>query len=371
MATAVFQPAEISSKHRIPTLDGWRGVAILLVLVGHAAQYGRFKDQVWVSLGTFGVYIFFVVSGYIITSRLVQERAECSTIRLGRFYANRVFRILPVVVVYLVTLCLLSRFFRPGDFHFSEVMGSLFFFRNYQYAAHPQGVYTAHFWSLSIEEHFYLLWPALLFWAGNRRALWLALLASFGCGVWRIYDHIHPVSFLPGSTTALRSIRTDNMIDGLLLGSALGIIFAIPAARLFVHRNFTRGTPLILGVLLLFNLTRTHSLPDFSTFFLITLLLAATLAGEEGLTHRFLNSKPLLWVGTLSYSIYVWQQLFLFHPSNVFPLGRFNVFPLDLICVFVAASCCFYFIERPAIALGRKHRRTAVADQTPLITTTT
>ena len=117
---------------RIRTLDGWRGVAILLVIVCHAAASTRFNRMIWASLGNFGVDIFFVISGYIITSRFIEERKKTSSINLRVFYQRRVFRILPVVVLYLFTLCVLSLFINLQDFHGSEILGSLLFFRNYQ-----------------------------------------------------------------------------------------------------------------------------------------------------------------------------------------------------------------------------------------------
>jgi peptidoglycan/LPS O-acetylase OafA/YrhL len=146
---------------RIRTLDGWRGVAIALVLLDHAASYSRYRKMLWANLGSFGVDIFFVVSGYIITLRFLEERERTFTVNLRHFYLRRVFRILPLVLVYLSTLCLLSVFVNLVDFHGNEIYGSLFFFRDYQYAAHPGGVYTAHFWSLSIEEHLSSLAVAL------------------------------------------------------------------------------------------------------------------------------------------------------------------------------------------------------------------
>jgi len=140
---------------RITTLDGWRGVAISLVIAEHAG-WERFPHQLWNGLGSLGVDIFFVLSGYIITTRLIQERAATGTISLSSFYVRRAFRILPVVGCYIAVLAVLSLFL-PMDVRASQLAGSLFFFRNYQFAATWTGIYTAQFWSLSIEEHFYLL----------------------------------------------------------------------------------------------------------------------------------------------------------------------------------------------------------------------
>lgn len=354
VSTAVAPPiAEarpaLERNGRISTLDGWRGVAILLVLAQHSAQYSRFVHQPWANLGTFGVYIFFVLSGYIITMRLIEEREKTSSISLPNFYLRRAFRILPPVFAYLITLYLLARFFNLGGFRSSEINGALFFFRNYQFAAHPGGMFTAHFWSLSIEEHFYLIWPMLLLWMRNRRALWFAAIAAVACSVWRIYDLANPVSLLPGSTPALRSLRTDSMVDGLLVGSALALVLAVPSARAFIVRHFPEGLPLMLGALLLLNLMFTHSLPSLITFTLIALLLAFTLVIEKGFTYERLNAAPLLWIGRISYSLYVWQQLFLFHSS-----GWLSIFPFNLMCAFAVASCSYYLLERPATAFGKK-----------------
>ncbi len=364
VSTAVAPIAEarpaLGRSERISTLDGWRGVAIVLVLAQHAAQYSRFVHQPWANLGTFGVYIFFVLSGYIITMRLIEEREKSSSISLSHFYLRRAFRILPPVFAYLITLYLLSRFFNLGGFHSSEINGSLFFFRNYQFAAHPGGMYTAHFWSLSIEEHFYLIWPMLLLWLRNRRALWFAGIAAVTCSVWRIYDLASPVYSLPGSTPALRSLRTDSMVDGLLVGSALALVLAVPSARAFIVRYFPEGFPLVLGVLLLLNLIYTHSLPSLITFILISLLLAFTLVIEKGFIYQRLNAVPLVWIGRISYSLYVWQQLFLFHSS-----GWLSIFPFNLICAFAVASCSYYLLERPATFLGKKlHRKNVYASPT-------
>ena len=215
---------------RIHTLDGWRAVAILLVIAGHGAHFGQYKDQLWANLWGLGVDIFFVLSGYIITLKFIQEKEKSSTINLSSFYIRRAFRILPLVCAYLGTLCVVSLFVNLLDFHSSEVFGSLFFFRNYQLAATQRGFYTTHFWSLSIEEHFYLVWPALFLWLGNRRSLWFAGIGACTCAAWRLYDCTHPDSwigrYLPGPDSFYRQIRTDARFDGLLLGCALAILLS-------------------------------------------------------------------------------------------------------------------------------------------------
>jgi len=353
--------------NRIPTLDGWRGIAILLVLAEHAGQHGQFKDQMWARLGFLGVDIFFVLSGYIITARLIDEQRKLSTISLSSFYLRRAFRILPLVAVYLATLFLLSRFIDLIDFRPAELAGSLFFFRNYQFAARPWGLYTTHFWSLSIEEHFYLLWPTLLLWFGNRRALWLAITGASASAFWRIYECRQHGYIFSSATPALHALQTDARLDGLLLGSALAILLTRAPIRDFIIHNFQKETPLLLAPLLFLSLVWAHGYPSFTLYILIAIAVAYTLVVEKGPTYRYLNARPLVWVGKISYSLYVWQQLFLLYPGgNILPLGRLSQFPVNLACVFAVASCSFYFMERPAIALGKRMLRQPCVRYFPL-----
>src|SRR5579871_4680695 len=139
------------SDSRIPQLDGWRGIAILLVLVSHLMRWccpWAFK------IGGRGVGIFFVLSGYLITSRLLREN-ECSArISLRRFYIKRFFRLMPCAWLYLIFLAVL------GVLQPLEMAGCLFFFRG-ALPSTPTHILTGHFWSLSIEEDFYLLWPSI------------------------------------------------------------------------------------------------------------------------------------------------------------------------------------------------------------------
>lgn len=343
---------------RIDTLDGWRGVAILMVIANHATFLSRFNGSFWANLGSSGVDMFFVLSGYIITKRFLEERQKTSTIDLRSFYARRVFRILPLVCVYLLTICLLSLFVKLVQVHPSEILGSLFFFRNYQFAADPTGIYTMHFWSLSIEEHFYLLWPALFLWLGNRRALGFAVIGAVVCATWRLYDLAHPTSWvvrmLPNSDTYWR-LRTDLRFDGLLLGCAVAILLTHHSVRTFIFHNFPKETPLIAAMLLALNIKRTDGLPSFITYTLVTVMLASTVIVQEGLIYKWLNSRLIVGIGTISYSAYIWQQLFLFRPSTgIFPLGKLSMFPLNLICVFGVSALSFYCIERPCIAHGKR-----------------
>jgi peptidoglycan/LPS O-acetylase OafA/YrhL len=350
------RPATIpeSVNGRIPTLDGWRGVAILLVMVNHAALFGRFKDRFWTGLAPFGVDIFFVLSGYIITTGLIRERAIHGKIDLRNFYRRRAFRILPLVVVYLSALFLISRFIYIGGFHWQEFAGSLFFFRDFQFGANPRDVSTNHFWSLSIEEHFYLVWPAILLWLRKGRALWFATICASASALWRFYELRHDLHLFPSAYHGLQVCQTDARLDGLFLGAALAILLTFTRVQAFILREFQRETPVLILPAIVLTLILTRGGPSFTLYLLIATTIAYTLIVKEGPIYSYLNLRPLVWVGEISYSLYVWQQIFLIHPVGLLPLGRLNVFPFNLACSLVVATCSFYFIERPAIELGRR-----------------
>jgi peptidoglycan/LPS O-acetylase OafA/YrhL len=339
---------------RIPTLDGWRGVAILLVMVNHATLFGRFKDRFWAGLGPVGVDIFFVLSGYIITRGLIGEQAIHGKIDLRSFYVRRAFRILPLVVVYLSVLCLISRFIYIGGFHWQEFAGSLFFFRDFQFATNPRDISTNHFWSLSIEEHFYLVWPAILLWLRKGRALWFAIICAAVSALWRLYELRHDFHLFPSAYPGLQVCQTDARLDGLFLGAALAILLTSTGVRAFILANFQRETPVLLLPTIALNFMLVGGGPSFTLYLLIATTIAYTLIVKEGPIYSCLNLRPLVWIGEISYSLYIWQQIFLIHPVGLLPLGRLNVFPFNIACALVVATCSFYFIERPAIKFGRR-----------------
>jgi peptidoglycan/LPS O-acetylase OafA/YrhL len=340
----------------IVTLDGWRGVAILIVIISHCAMGSSLQYQPWARFGFLGVDIFFVLSGYLITTGLLQEKAKIGSISLRNFYTRRVFRILPLVLMYLGTLCAISVF---SDVNFSthDLIGSLFFFRNFQVARDAGGISTSHFWSLSIEEQFYLVWPLLFLLSGVKRSLWLALSGAFACAGWRMYDLAHPANviarLLPSVNADARNFRTDLRIDGLMIGCALAILLQNRKIREFILGNFPKETPLLCGSIMLIAMNWSHQGPTLFRYILIALAVASTLIVKEGLAYKWLNNGLLAWVGSLSFSLYVWQQLFVFHTEILHPLGIFNVFPLNIATLLAVAVSCHYLVERPLIRVGK------------------
>ncbi len=356
-------PTALQRASYIPTLDGWRAVAILGVILCHASDAPLLAHEgpggFWHTLtryGAEGVSLFFGLSGFLITYRLLQERLRSGTFLLGPFYGRRAFRILPASMAYLLTVTALSAL---GVLAITreDLQSTFLFYRNYLSPSGLGSWYTGHFWTLAIEEHFYLLWPGLLLLAGPRRALWLLPLLGVGVAGWRWVEiRFHPsAAWFP--ELAL-STRTDIRIDGLLWGAFLALVLHDAAREQWLRRLFSSRltwAALLLGVWVCLK----GSLLPFNAMWwalLIPFLFVGTVLHPTGWLGRLLESPPLAWVGRLSYSLYLWQQLFLVGGRQVgpLPLGVLQELPLSLVGAFACAVLSHYVLERPLVRLGKR-----------------
>lgn len=362
-----------SGSKYLPTLDGWRAIAILLVLVCHSSDGIRNALQavhVPVSveplrrLGLLGVQIFFGLSGLLITSRLLEDEQRRGRISLKSFYLRRSFRILPAAFVFLGTVGALSL---AGllSITLGRWLSAVFCFANYSQAT--SSWYVAHFWSLAIEEHFYLLWPTAFLLLGSvRRRAVAVVLGALIVALWRAVEFKFRVTPLP---IDLFWGRTDISADCLLWGVAVALVLADPewGARL---RRFVSAPGVWFGlVAIVLGVQAFPSGKDWKLVLLlatlknvaIPLMLLGTLLRAEGILGRVLESGPFRWLGRLSYSLYLWQQLFLaWQEERVPTLGLLQSFPLGIAAALVCASLSHYLVEKPMIGLG--HRLSEVRD---------
>jgi|SRR5579859_3350564 len=321
---------------RIPALDGWRGIAIALVLVDHIehAILHRYAMP-WVQTGQHGVTIFFVLSGFLITTKLLE-----GPIDLRGFYMRRAFRLMPVAWTFLAVMLIFDQLMHTHFTSLSEVLACLLFYRNF---VGELGRAAGHFWSLSLEEQFYLVWPVLLLLAGVRKARWIAITLSLACAVYRFFSWGYYDRNLWNGQTQVRC-------DALLVGCLLALVIAEPRFVAIAAR-WSRRLAIPAGAVLMSCLVRFHWLVPLYECFAIAVLLAASILHPQGGLTRFLSFKPLAWLGTVSYSVYVWQSLFMLPwPSAAQPWLFCLVLPL-----FAVAS--FYWIEQPFARLGRRLSR--------------
>jgi peptidoglycan/LPS O-acetylase OafA/YrhL len=344
---------------RLTGLDGVRAVAVGLVMVAHFVPPAAVPGLAGVvKRSVFGVEIFFVLSGFLITHLLLREEAATGRVHLGLFYARRAVRILPPVVAYLAALYAADRaglVAVPGV----DFLAGLFFARNFVGSA-PE---TAHLWSLAIEEQFYLVWPAalvLLPWTWARVAVCAAVVA--GTPLW-----IHAYTAWAGGPDHVNYMRTDFRLGPIMTGALLAVAGATRAGRRVLASRPATATPTAAAALLLFAAAVFTDALDgrgvrafkepIACGCVAVLLNHVTRRPAAPLT-RVLDLGPVAWVGRLSYSLYLWQQVFA--PNGTGP-AWFREFPIGLLGAVGCAAASYYLLERPLLALRSRFRREAGA----------
>lgn len=342
----------VPAHQRLAGLDGIRAVAVLLVIFHHLCSNGalaRWPTVAFVlSQGDFGVDVFFVLSGFLITWLLLNEEAATGRVSLERFYFRRSMRILPPAFAYLGVIALLGVVgvivVAPRDLSYAWL-----FARNLLRPG--QTPELAHFWSLAVEEQFYLTWPfALVLLPGRRRAT-LTALAVVALGAWRASGIGH-------------FGQTVNGGQALLIGCALAQFrFVAPTSLLFDRR--LNSWPVLTAALAVIGglefshsgLRATDGLHSLSLLS-VAVIINAAVSGAPVSLGRLLSPAPLQWVGRLSYSLYLWQQPFCW--SALATAWAPSAWPLLLAASLVCAVASYYLIERPALAwrdhLQRRYR---------------
>jgi peptidoglycan/LPS O-acetylase OafA/YrhL len=337
-----WDESKMNEKHRLPGLDGMRAISIALVIFAHVAQPAWYADY-----GVFGVNIFFVISGFIITWLLCQEEHAAGCIHVGHFYWKRAFRILPPAVLYLVAANSLF------GIDLRDVAHCLFFVRN----DFDGPVYTAHYWSLSIEEQFYLLWPVMfLFLRKPIRRIWA--LGTF-VAIEPLWAHL--LYRMAGGPQNVNPMRFDLRFSAI----AFGCLLALLKDR---YPALFRGQPprwTALPIIGLLALAVSQIVPH--TGLIVGIVEGITVAALINIAVEtpggFLEWKPIRWIGTISYSLYLWQQMF----CEKTPVGWFGRFPQNVLCSIAAATISTYLVEKPAYKLRDKwwRPRRAVIETAP------
>jgi peptidoglycan/LPS O-acetylase OafA/YrhL len=316
---------------RIPALDGWRGIAILLVLFDHIQDslLGRYLEP-WTQVGQHGVTTFFVLSGFLITSKLIE-----GPISLSRFYTRRFFRLMPAAWTYLLVVFLLGLTGHPRLVSVAEIRACVLFYRNFFTVNTATGL-TGHFWSLSLEEQFYLCWPCVLLLAGKRRCRWIAGCGALACAAYRWFHWAHYDQNVTNWQSQVRA-------DALLVGCLLALLLDDPRVRASATR-LSRWLFLPAFAVLCFCMASFPWLPPLYECVAIACVIAAAILHPNAAFARPMSWAPLAWVGTVSYSVYLWQQVF-------WPFRNPYVW---LIAMPLAALGSYYCIERPCTKLGHR-----------------
>ncbi|MGA2728769.1 MAG: acyltransferase [Terracidiphilus sp.] len=352
-APAQSRPAHDVPSHDIPSLDGLRALSIAIVILSHTksllpspiANSGLFRYVI--GGGLHGVQIFFVISGYLITTLLLREYDRTGSVSFKRFYARRALRIFPPFYVYFAVLTVLWITGLIPE-HWPTYLASATY--TFVYLPNPHGWYVEHAWSLSIEEQFYLLWPALLLFA-HRRAKSIPLALA----VIALMPFVRIVLYLAAPNPE-RVLVTSSSADTLMVGCLLALLGNRPAWQQ-AHRRFlnawTAAVLLATGFLLVPYLSAKLT-SGIATILVIAFgntlttlsiggILIYVIDNPQALAGRFLNLRLICHLGVISYSLYLWQQIFTGNPTHM----HLSVYLLIL----AAAELSFWLIEKPAMHL--------------------
>ena len=341
--------ARENGPHRIPSLDGCRAISILLVVLAHLCETPAFQAfdpyaRLMYHFGPFGVEVFFVISGFIITTLLLNEERRNGSVSIKKFYIRRAFRIWPVAYAYLLVVAVLAwshlvsvaphHFLYAGTFLMNHVPETNWF--------------TGHFWSLAIEEQFYVLWPIVFLLTTRRGRLICCCLILFVAPLLRTLAYLY-------EPAVHRAMRFSLLFMGDAI--AIGCLLALLSTELENSRTACRIINLrCFFVIPVLSVIMYTALKFFPTFYfaggksIALLCIAATLwkvMHVRDRAFRLLNTKLLVKIGVLSYSIYVWQQVFL-NPTSASVLNRL---PLNLLLVCAAATLSYLWIEVPFMRL--------------------
>jgi peptidoglycan/LPS O-acetylase OafA/YrhL len=345
-------------------LDGLRAIAVILVICYHM---GFHLDQG----GFIGVDVFFVLSGFLITSILLRELDKHSGVGFKNFYARRALRLFPVLAVVLAA-CLLACLVAPHQVWARPTLSGLPFV--VAYASNWALVFSSnqhalgllgHTWSLAVEEQFYLIWPlifvAVLARVTNRRAIAYVLLALAAIeSIYRYLMLTHGViGYRASESLDLRS-------DGLLVGCALAFLLATRVPRPSTVRARRLGIALAIAAFAILGGVAL-SVPEVAGArgaLGLTAAVAATaiiiwhlITSEPSFLHRALAIPPMVWVGRRSYGLYLWHLPIIILVAGT-ALARIpHVSLIEFVSFFVIAGLSYRFIEQPF--LRRKERFSA------------
>ncbi len=358
-------PAELSlltctireSSGEIRSLDGLRAISILLVIVSHTFKFPEHRPfwfRVAFLHGDLGVRIFFIISGFLITTLLLNERRQFGDVSLKLFYLRRALRILPASLLFIGCVAVLRSF---GILQVArrDWLHVLTYTVNFAPVAWPVG----HLWSLSVEEQFYFLWPLAMKFARLRTAVGIAILAIFaGIGV-RAIASLSGIQLIDPSVHYAFPFVCGPISMGCLL--AIG---SEKAQRILRGSPFLRRGGLMLLLLPIIAVLDSLDLGTANRFIgvannsLLTFCVARFVFVPGRMADRFLNSAPMKTIGKLSYSLYLWQQLF-FNPWK----ASGPVWWMGWSGAAACASVSYFGLEQRFMGLRKQFRRRPVVQR--------
>jgi peptidoglycan/LPS O-acetylase OafA/YrhL len=352
-----LQEYGFGAKRSVPSLDGLRAISIVFVLVAHLSGTQNFPIQLHHSayrLGEFGVRVFFVISGFLITSILLSELQRKGDISLRRFYFRRALRLFPASYFLILVIAILAAR-HVIVLERWDLTSAITYTMNY----HPTGSWSVgHLWSLAIEEQFYILWPVILLTLGALRSSRFLIGLLFFAPFFRLASpHVGSAfNFL---------IWSDALATGCLLALLREKLFSnVRYSRLLESRWFF----LVPTIAIIANYIPSTKVDWLICGTVMNLAIAVScdwaMRNSQSAVGHFLNWPAISFLGVLSYSLYLWQQLFLNRQST----SPYCAFPLNIFLAIAMALVSYLLIEAPILRLraaldrNRARRRVTAAN---------
>jgi peptidoglycan/LPS O-acetylase OafA/YrhL len=377
-----------SASNRVAALDGVRGIAIAAVMLYHGGVS-------WMAGGFLGVDVFFVLSGYLITSQLVGEIGGSGRLALDRFWVRRIRRLVPAAFVVIVAVAAWTRFVGPigGTDLRGDVAAALGFASNWKFIAQQTDYFARtatasplqHTWSLAVEAQFYVLWPLLVLLAmraarGRDHRLYahharrprqarppelgVAVLAGVGVAA---SAGLMAALYHPASDPTRVYFGTDTRVQAILVGAFIAAVFAMGAAGAATHvwSTAARTSVEVVAFASLVGIAVSCWAYDGNSaslyrggFVMVAALTASLLAGmilvPNGVVSRMLASPPLAGLGKISYGVYLWHwPTFLVLTRARTGLHGWPLFALRCAATLELALISWAVIERPILQRRR------------------
>lgn len=352
----------------MPALDGLRAFAVLAVIAYH-------MGLTWAQGGLLGVTVFFVLSGFLITKLLLVEISSTGRLDFKNFYLRRARRLLPAIVVVIVCVAALCTLFnhplltkmRP------DILPSLFFFNNWWQIFHDVSYFQAlgapspltHFWSLSIEEQFYFVWPLLLLCAiklgATRKHLRAGITVLAALSILEM-----ALLYNPDADPSRLYYGTDTRAFALLIGAFLATSTSGRRPRTSSHVRDALAAVSFVGLIALVAFSDGFSaFPYYGGLALCCVLSAlfiyGTAAPDSGFMKRIFSIRPLVWVGERSYGMYLWHYplILLLTPVNTASATPWWLPLLELALILGVSAFSYTYIETPVRrgALGKAWKK--------------
>lgn len=348
------------SRKYVPSIDGLRALAVIAVIAYHL-------NFSWAKGGFIGVDIFFVLSGYLITNILLTQWEKNQTLQLKQFWLRRFRRLIPAAYVMIVVVVIFSVLFHSEILKNlrGDAIASFFYVNNWWFIFHNVSYFDSfgmpsplkNLWSLAIEEQFYLIWPVFLLvflrWVKNPKLL-LKIVIGLGLlsAIWMT------ILYVPGTDPSRVYYGTDTRLFDLLSGCALAFVWPFNRLSPNIPKRSKAALNIAGTISILFFFLITALVSEYQPFLyrggllfvaIMGVVMIATIAHPASYLSKIFSFKPLRWIGTRSYGIYLWHYPIITLTTPVLEIGQPSIWRsiLQVVATFIIAELSFRYIETP------------------------